>query len=258
MSMAFFFEESCDKKCSAMLAACGQNSFVELMKAGTCPTSASGVTFSIFSFLRGKHLCLVFCSLPFWRETPNTLPTCESPGSVGYCTAFPATLQSHLWFRGTLPFSRSGVCPCYHLCVALLHPVEMPDMGQVDFTYGARTIGISVGIIKLIPTCEREEMLPERRDNRTIRAGSWAMPSLWSYLSQHLCSRIQVLLLKLELDKNVSVLFGDSPVAGARSPCHLLIPLHSSPPPQAVKALKNMSLRVWMPVQEGSGALHGL
>lgn len=55
-------------------------------------------------------------------------------------------------------------------------------MGQVDFTYGARTIGISVGIIKLIPTCEREEMLPERRDNTTICAGSWAMPSLWSYL----------------------------------------------------------------------------
>lgn len=53
-----------------------------------------------------------------------------------------------------------------------------------------------------------------------------------------------MLLLKLELDKNVSVLFGDSPVTGARSPYHLPIPLHSSPPPQAVKALKNMSLRV--------------
>ena len=118
-------------------------------------------------------------------------------------------------------------------------------MGQVDFTCGARTIRSPIGIIKLIPSCEMEEMLlPERRDNKTVRAGSRAMRSLWSYLSQPFCSRIQVLLLKEERDKNVSGFFGGSPVTGARSPCHLLIPLDSSLPPQAVKALKNMSLRV--------------
>jgi len=121
----------------------------------------------------------------------------------------------------------------------------MPDAGRVDGTYGAMTIGSPVRTVKLTPTSEIEErLLPERRDNKTVCAGSRAMPSFWNYHLQPFFSRIEVLLLKEELDKNVSNLFGGRHVTAARSPCHLLVPLDSSLPPQTAKALKNLSWRV--------------
>lgn len=116
-----------------ILAACSQNSSTELMKAGTCPTSAAGITFSISSFLGGKDLCLAFLLTPFLEGNPKYLSHMWEPSLCWQLHSWPRS-------RGTLPFSMSGACHCYHLCVASLHPGEMPDMALVDFTYGARTI----------------------------------------------------------------------------------------------------------------------
>lgn len=85
------------KKCFASLAAHSQNSSVELLKAGTGPTSASGTAFSVSSFPRDQELILAVLLSAFMEENPKFL---QSPGSAGFYPAFPATLQTGI--RGML------------------------------------------------------------------------------------------------------------------------------------------------------------
>lgn len=93
VSLFFFSGILWQKKCFASLAAHSQNNSVELLKAGTGPTSASGAAFSISSFPRLQELILAFLLTASLEENPKYL---QSPGSAGFYPAFPVTLQSHL------------------------------------------------------------------------------------------------------------------------------------------------------------------
>lgn len=99
LSFFFFLGILWQKKCFAWLAAHSQNSSVELLKAGTGPTSASGTAFSISRFPRNQELILAFLLTAPLEGNPKHL---QSPGTAAFYPALPATLQSHLGSEGCL------------------------------------------------------------------------------------------------------------------------------------------------------------